>query len=367
MNAQEAQEIRDNRTALPDSGAGPESFVLDAFEFQRASQCPKPQLDEIVEFLDTQDTSHPFQLPAWGSDKAYFATYRRDRKIRWFAQCFDHYPSGRVMRPIHALVVNRGPVSDDLAVMEAGLRCLVETARKRGAAFVDIAPDWTGPFGDRARSMLEQNRWHQLEDGRTTLRLDLTPDVDQLLASFRKVTRYEIRKSERCQVMVRMASDEADMETWLRLYQHMAEEKQFSAGDCDHLARVLRWLRSNPIHGGLLLAEKDGKLTGGIVIVRSGARCWYVWGATSKNDEFSAGHLLQWRALQWAKENGCREYDFLGYREGSKSGVAFFKRGFCDNVVRFIPASRYVLRPGRYRISQFLARVRRSLQPVGAA
>ncbi len=335
------------------------SGALD-FQLVRASRCPAHIIQEITGFLDTQDTSHPFQFPQWADARAYLAFARLGVELRWFALCGVFYPAGRILQPIRALTLNRGPVCDDLDLAEDGLRRLAEAGSRKGFAFINIAPEWAGDLAESAGSILARNGWQPFSARRSSLRLDLSPDLDQLLGNFRKVTRYEIRRSERQEVEVIRARDENDCDRWLRLYRDMAKEKQFAADDCGHIRNVLRWLESESRRGVLLLAHKDGRLLGGIVIVRSGVRCWYVWGATSKGDKFSAGHLLQWRAIQWAKENGCLEYDFSGgeYREGTDSGPAFFKRGFCDNVVHFLPPHRQVISETCVRVSDLVAKFR---------
>src|ERR1700722_2045609 len=80
-------------------------------------------------------------------------------------------------------------------------------------------------------------------------------------------------------------------------------------------------------------------------------RSWYVLGASTKKDShLSAGHLLQWHAIRWAKEHGCSDYDFDGYREGINTGPPLFKRAFCQSVVHFSPAYRYPLKRRLYSI-----------------
>jgi len=333
----------------------------DLFEFFPSPECRGNVLREITEFLDSQGTSHPFQFPQWGDERAYYALYRAGTKLRWFAQCGISFPASRVLRPIRALVVNRGPVSDDIHAQEVGLARLIEIGRQKGCAYVDIVPDWTGNFKASAEVLLQQNLWKMYGPVRTSLRLDVSASADQLLANFRKVARYEIRRCERLNIEVGAAQDEVDCQNWLRLHKKMAEAKRFTAEDGAHMMRILRWLLNEPSRGRLLLARNKGILVGGVVIVRAAARCWYLYGATSKEERFSAGHLLQWRAIQWAKKHGCREYDFGGYTEGATSGPAFFKRGFCDQVISFLPATRYVISPNRLRTSEIVARLRRKL------
>ncbi|MGA7376665.1 MAG: peptidoglycan bridge formation glycyltransferase FemA/FemB family protein, partial [Candidatus Sulfotelmatobacter sp.] len=77
-----------------------------------------------------------------------------------------------------------------------------------------------------------------------------------------------------------------------------------------------------------------------------------------KHEQFNVGHILQWRALMWAKSHGCREYDFGGYTPGATSGPAWFKAGFGGTVVRFVRPHRKVIRRGNYRTFELIFRMR---------
>jgi Acetyltransferase (GNAT) domain len=340
--------------ASPQRGEGEFSFQV----VERA-QWSTSLLDEVGKFLDSQDTSQPFQWPQWADDGWLLALGRCHGQIQWLALCGVIYPASRLMRPIWALNIHRGPVCDNLDLLEKGQRELVHHAAKMGAAYVDIAPEWSGDFAGSAGAMLERNGWQEIPGLRSTLRLSLSPSLDKLLASFRKTTRYEIRRSMNERIEVRMAESDSDCHDFIKIYGAMAREKEFPSERPEFLLDLVRWLAADKTRGGLLLAYEEGKARGGIFIVRSGVRCWYFLGATSKDGEVGVGHLLQWRAIQWAKENGCLEYDFNGYREGATSGPALFKKGFCDRVVHFIPAHRYVVIPGRYRAFETISRMRR--------
>ena len=333
------------------------------FQFVGVSRCSPLLLEEISSFLETQDTAHPFQLPQWsgGAGGARVALLRRQGQLQWYAHCGVLYPAGRVLRPIRALRVNRGPICDDLELMEIGLRQLVAESRKRRIAYVEIAPEWTGDFAESASTVLAQNGWQALPGARSSLRLDLNPDLEHLFASFRKTTRNSIRQAEGGGIKVTIAHDETDCRDFVRLYATMFSQKRIHGDDSDFVFRKLRWLVADQGRGGLFLAWEDGILRGGAAIFRSGIRCWYVWGATSKDGNRSSGHLLQWQAIQWAKEQGCLEYDFGGVREGIKTGPALFKTGFCDRVVHFLPPHRHVVSEGRYRILNVVSGVRRRL------
>lgn len=361
MSARRGSALADEGPSGQATSAKKELQFAGSFEFLKTNRHSTGLASEVAKFMDSQQHSHPFQFAEWAGEGAFLALYRRDGILRWFAQCGAFYPAGRALRPIRALNVNRGPVCDDLEIMEVGLQRLIEVAKRRGFARIDIIPEWRGDFSEDAGKMLARNGWKTVGPIRKSLRLDLERALDDILANFRKATRYEIRRSERLDLEIRMARNDEEREGWLQLYTEMANDKKFPAEDLDHLRGVLRWLGTDAARGGLLLAHKESKLLGGIVLVRSGHCCWYLLGATAKEEKFSAGHLLQWHGLQWAQQNGCREYDFGGYSEGTTSGPAFFKRGFCNNVVNFPPLNRYVVSASRQRTSELIVRLRRGL------
>jgi lipid II:glycine glycyltransferase (peptidoglycan interpeptide bridge formation enzyme) len=120
---------------------------------------------------------------------------------------------------------------------------------------------------------------------------------------------------------------------------------------------LIRWLIAES-RGVLLVAMNRGAIKGGAVVGRCGRRCWYIWGASDKEEHFSVGPILQWKALLWAKSNGCTEYDFGGYTPGATSGPALFKAGFGGREVTFIPPYRTTISPLKYRIFSFLSRTK---------
>ena len=113
----------------------------------------------------------------------------------------------------------------------------------------------------------------------------------------------------------------------------------------------------------LFLAYYEDELLAGLMAFRFGDTAYYLYGASSnRRRNRMPNHLLQWRAIQWAKQAGCTRYDFWGIpdeigdaiardgagREGGMWGVYRFKRGFGGQVIRTVGAFDRVFRPARY-------------------
>lgn len=335
------------------------------FEFLKPQDLTPAIHREIEDFLDRQGNSHPFQFPHWTAERSegravssYYAIVRDQGTLRWFAACGVSQPMGRWLQRVRSLTVYRGPVCDECEVTLYGLRRLVEKGKELGFVWLDIVPDWIERPEWGAGMALLGDGWTALPGSRASLRLDLRVEDDELLSSFRKTTRYEIRRSEQQGVVIRLAATGGDMESLERIYFEMALTKKFDSWDPTHLSHVLHWIADKKDRGAVLLAFKDSELLGGTLVVRVGSRAWYVLGATTKNHRLSAGHLLQWHAIRWAKEHHCTEYDFGGFREGVETGPALFKRGFCQAVVRFSPAYRLPLNRQLYSMINFAIRAR---------
>jgi hypothetical protein len=337
------------------------------FEFVKTRELTPAVHDEIEVFLDRQSNSHPFQFPRWTSGEnsngsenryRYCAILRDQGDIVWFAHCGVTFPAGKWLRPIRSLTIHRGPACEDASVMALGLGRLVEKSKELGFAYIRIAPEWVEQPEWTVGSALSRDGWKSLPESRSSLRVDLSPGFDELLRSFRDDTKLNIRRSERQGIAIRLAQDERDIQEFKNIYFEMAEKKNFAAEEPGTLSHALRWIVSNKDRGALLLASKDAAPLGGVLVVRAAKCSWGVYSATVKDTQLRAGHVLQWSAIRWAKEHGCVEYDLGGYREGTTTGPASFKRGFSRDVVQFSPAYNYSVNRGLCSMLDFVIRAR---------
>jgi hypothetical protein len=329
-------------------------------EFLPASAITAEATKEIEDFLDSRSRSDLdiFQYPHW-SPEGLCAIYRLREQISWFSLVSTVYPVG-IQRWIKVADLGRGPLCDDVAIWHEGCMQLAGKLMRDGYAYMHMQPTWTEEPQFEAS---HGSTWKKSDSGRCTLRLQLDRSDEELLQGFRKTTRYNIRRALREGVQVDTAKCRADVREYLRIYQRLEKERLFGI-KATHVNRRIHWLLDSG-RGTLLLAWHEGRLMGGAVLARTGRLCTYVWGATTKTEQFSAGHLLQWRALQWAKSAGCTEYDFGNYWPGATQGPYWFKAGFGGNLVHSV-ATRYMpLSPLRCQIIFQSQRLKNYTQRLG--
>lgn len=314
-------------------------------------------LREVEDFLDTQDTGHPFQFPQWGGSGSRVMLAREDGRIRWLGTFGLQTPLGRTFPWIRGLIANRGPVCDDHRLWEAAAEELAENLRQESFAYLDVLPEWIRQIDGDHPEFANHFKWHCIGKPRASLRLDLKAPEDEIFSNFRKTSRYEVRRAERSGATVSTASSDRDIDEFLDLYQRMAVRKGFTPNPIDNMRRIIQWLIGSESRGALVIGRAASIVHGGAVIARSGRRCWYILGASDREEHMSVGHILQWRALLWAKSHGCTEYDFGGYTPGATSGPAWFKEGFGGTPVHLVSSHRRVIESKRYNIFLVISKI----------
>ncbi|HYL43863.1 MAG TPA: peptidoglycan bridge formation glycyltransferase FemA/FemB family protein [Ktedonobacteraceae bacterium] len=201
--------------------------------------------------------------------------------------------------------------------------------------------------------------------GRQSWVLDLRPDIEHLLANFRKAWRYNIRYAESQGVRVRAAETEEDFETYYRLLQETSKREKFFIHDKEHHRQILRLFARNG-DAVLFLAELDRAPIAAKLVVRFGSWCWDMFGASSDAPQnFPRSHLIQYRCLLWAREKGCTYFDFRTIPEVLDPneelwGVYQFKKGFGGFPRMSIPTQDYVYRSLIYEAWHKAVEVRRA-------
>lgn len=267
--------------------------------------------DQLVADLGGQ----PFQAWAWGELKRRYGwqPHRLSNADRsWAAQVMI-----RPYRGLAVAYVPRGPIGRPGEPPDLGLvRSIVSLARSHRAAFVRFEPsvlEGTAAGGDEFESALRFTGFkaHQRTlQPRSSIRVDLRPAEEELMASFSKGHRADVRRAERDGVTVRVATDEGEIDLLHQMVVATQQRKTFVT----HSAAYYRAMwREFGDQARLLIAEHEGAVVGASLNLAVGSFGTYlVAGSTPDGLAHRAAHLLQWHAIRWAKERGVETWDLWG-------------------------------------------------------
>jgi peptidoglycan pentaglycine glycine transferase (the first glycine) len=207
--------------------------------------------------------------------------------------------------------IPKGPViAPDSPLWPELLAALRQAARARRAPFLRLEPEWE--MGQApALPALRKAPDDAIVQAPATIMIDLRPPPEAILAQMKPKWRYNIRLAERKGITVRMGG-EADLPIFHRLSEITAERDGFPIRTEEYY-RTAYTLFAQSSSAALFIAEFEGKPLSALMAFVCGRMAIYLYGASSDEERNRMpNHLMQWRAMQWAKERGCEVYDLWG-------------------------------------------------------
>jgi peptidoglycan pentaglycine glycine transferase (the first glycine) len=248
-----------------------------------------------------------------------------------------------------------GPVFTDPAVLDEWLGAVLPQLR-RDAVRVKLMPRRPlAEGGDDVETVLERHGFvrRRLEGGWATLLVDLTPEEDALLHTFRRQTRQNIKKCVAAGLCVQVEDGAAACEAMAGLYGELALRATLKPIPVQWFeSMVCDWVHRHS-GGGVFIARRDGlPVAGAVVFVDSGVAYLDTIASNGAARALPTNSLLVWEIMRWAKRRGCSTFDLCGYslvaRPGEAlAGVNQFKRGFAPHAepVRYVASHDLVIRP----------------------
>lgn len=253
--------------------------------------------------------------------------------------------------------VSKGPVvvSDEPAVQEFILDQLDRVARAERILFLKVQPAYGAE--NLAQKLVERDAQPSTlpVTGLATLRIDLRPDPDDILAQMKRNGRRTIRRTKRSGVSVRQGTED-DIPTLVHLREVHSRKRGYGSGSEAYYRRL--WsIFGRDGHFCLLLAEYDGQILGATTCIAFGdVLLGHHLVSNDLHRELNAPRFLLWKAMLWGKRHGYAWYDFgdlplslaRAIRDGRSlpdtdaSGRAQFKLSFGGQLL---------FRPGVYDIS----------------
>jgi lipid II:glycine glycyltransferase (peptidoglycan interpeptide bridge formation enzyme) len=310
--------------------------------------------DELV--VANPDGGHILQTRAWGEFKRAWGW----RPTYWIAQAGGkdvavlflrrrapgfgelwYAPKGPGVRDAGAVV----EVLSDRQPMRSAFAVKVEPEIEEAPA---ITREWAAAGLRKAQGDVQMSR--------ATIIVDLDRDEDELLASFKSKTRYNIRLAGRRGVEVApVEMTDANIAT---MYSLMATTRE-RAGFFLRSEKYFRgyWeLQAATGQAQLFFASWQGQVLAGLFATFLGSHGWYKDGGSIKeHSDLMAPHLLQWEVMRWLRQRGVRTYDLVAVPPASQLteshplfGLYRFKSGFSEQVTEFVGTWDLPLRPRAY-------------------
>lgn len=201
-----------------------------------------------------------------------------------------------------------------------------------------------------------------------TVIVDLRQSEEQLLASMRKQTRYEVRRAGRLGLKVKWGTDED-------LYREFHEAQVETAARQHFVPPDLKTLLAEREAFGTdarIYFVEDGegqKIAYGLILISGREAEYFEAASTMLNRKLPGSYALQWQVMRDLKELGVERYNLWGIappgeRHHRYSGVTTFKTGFGGKIVEFVSAQDIVINQPRYLINlavETLRKKRRNL------
>jgi lipid II:glycine glycyltransferase (peptidoglycan interpeptide bridge formation enzyme) len=316
---------------------------------ETSSALPAPEWDA---FVDAAPGGHHLQTGLWARVKAREGW----RPVRLLARRDGELVGGAqlLVRPTRLGAIGycpRGPLlldEHDPATLGALLDGLAKLARRERILYVKVQP----PAGRDDIAQVLRDRGFVAGDMQAapvaTVRIDLRQPLEEILANMRSATRQKIRKATRKGIAVREAGA-SGLAAFGEVLAATGRRQGFAPYPVEYYAELLDQFGDGR-RAGLLLAEYEGEVLSGAVVVGYGDTVVYKMGGWSGDSKAPRpNELMHWQAMQWAKERGYRYYDLDGISplvaravlageelpEAGRRGPTFFKLGFGGEVALY--------------------------------
>lgn len=166
------------------------------------------------------------------------------------------------------------------------------------------------------------------EDPGRTLIMDISQPLEDLRTKLDQKWRNCLNRSERNNLEVVEGADDSLFAEFIELYRVLLDRKRFEEpNDINEFRKIQQDLPAGQ-KMRIFLCRSGGGISAGAICATVGDTGVYLFGATNNEGMTNKGsYLVQWKALQWMKSNGCNYYNLNGVNPEKNPGGYHFKAG----------------------------------------
>ncbi len=224
--------------------------------------------------------------------------------------------------------------SPDVSILKTALEKLINEYVEKRKLVLRIMPKLT-----EHKELFEELNFHLLESNKPyrTFILDIQNSLEDIRKGFRKKWRYSLKQAEKSGLQIESGESLEYFDTFLELYKSMHTRKQFKEFVDVKTFRDIQQLLLPGNKLRIFIAYLHNQPLASIVISAMGDTGIYLLGGSNETAlKYSASYLLQWKAIEWLKENNIKYYDLGGIDPETNPGVYTFKKGLGGEDISFI-------------------------------
>lgn len=174
----------------------------------------------------------------------------------------------------------------------------------------------------------EKYKQNEKELRQKTLLVNLQDTKDEIRKNFNGKWRNLLNKAERNKLEIIEGTEDSLFSDFINIYKDMLKRKKFTEPhDINEFREIQKKLAQN-YKMRIFLCKSNNKISAGGVFTSIGENGVYLLGATNEIGMKNRGsYLLQWKAIQWMKDCGCKYYNLNGINKELNYGVYHFKKG----------------------------------------
>lgn len=241
--------------------------------------------------------------------------------------------------------------TENLSAFELFLENIQRLAKKEGAFFLRIEPPFSLPESPRFGLKKMTGRVQPVR----TMVVDINRTEKELLMSFKKRARYNIRLAEKKGVGVEVLNSYSG--EFYRLLKRTKERQEFRSYPEAYYKKLLA-VEGKDFRAKIFLAEFEGESIAATLAVFFGNRVTTLHsGFDYCHRSLKAPYLVRWKTILEGKKLGKEECDFWGIDEKKWPGVTQVKRSFGGREVEYGQGRELVLSPGWFFLYNVLRRI----------
>lgn len=243
----------------------------------------------------------------------------------------------------HGPIWNREKNSEQI-ILENFLNKIKSIAKNHSAIFLKIEPKTSDK---KITGILENLKFKKNKKSiqpENTLIINIARTENEILESFEKRCRNEIKLADKKNAMLYSDSSDAGIKNFLALLEKTAKRDSFRAHPLAYYNALIKNLKlANQVD--LFFAKIRQNIISGCIVVYFGSTAFYIHAAS--DGPYRAANALVWAAIKEAKKKQCASFDLYGVAplDAEKNhpwrGLTKFKESFSGARTDYIGAFDY--------------------------